>query len=86
MCEVIVELHPHARERLDERGVTEEEIIETVRSAPRQPAKFGRSAFRKAFAYNAVWRGRRYAFKEVEAIAVDVPGGMLVLTVIARFY
>ncbi len=86
MCELHVELHPHAAERLPERGVTEAEVIDTVLTAERRPAKFRRSAFRKTFAYNAVWRGRHYAFKEVEAIAVDTPEGMLVLTVITRFY
>ncbi len=83
---MIVELHPHAVGRLGERGVTEAEVIETVLTAERRSAKFERSAFRKTFVYDDIWRGRYYARKEVEAIAVDTPNGMLVLTVIARFY
>jgi hypothetical protein len=38
----LVELHPHARERAPERGTTEEEIVETVLTGQRFPAKFGR--------------------------------------------
>jgi hypothetical protein len=41
----IVEIHPHARERAPERGVSEEEIVETVRTGESFPAKFGRMGF-----------------------------------------
>jgi hypothetical protein len=81
-----VELHPHAKERLSERGATPAEVIETVLSGERFPAKFGRMGFRKVFVYNAIWRGRMYSQKEVEAIAVNVPNGILVLTVVTRFF
>ena len=36
-------------------------------------------------AYLAAWRGHQYANKEVEAIAVEISGGWLVLTAIARY-
>jgi hypothetical protein len=54
-----VRLHPHARDRAALRGATEEEIIETVLTGEPFPAKFGRSGFRRNFAYNALWRGRQ---------------------------
>ena len=66
-----VELHPHASERLGERGATQAEVIDTVLHGEHFPAKFNRMGFRKVFAYNAVWRGRMYLHKEVEAIAVE---------------
>jgi len=50
------------------------------------PVKFGRMGFRKTFEYDRIWRGRRYANKEVEAIAVKISEGWLVLTVITRFF
>jgi hypothetical protein len=80
-----VRLHPHARERAALRGATEEEIIETVLTGEPFPAKFGRSGFRRNFAYNALWRGQQYATKQVEAIAVQ-EDGWLVLTVITRYF
>ena len=81
-----VELHSHASERLSERGATQAEVIDTVLHGERFPAKFNRIGFRKVFAYNAVWRGRMYLHKEVEAIAVETPTGVLVLTVITRYF
>jgi hypothetical protein len=82
----LVEIHPHASERAPERGVSEEEIVETVRTGESFPVKFGRMGFRKTFVYDRIWRERRYANKEVEAIAVEISDGWLVLTVIARYF
>ena len=82
----IVEIHPHARERAPERGITEPEIVDTVLTGASYPVKFRRMGFRKIFAYNGIWRGHEYANKEVEAIAVEISGGWLVLTVIARYF
>ena len=82
-------IHPHAKERMVERGATEKEVIATVREGERTPAKFGRVGFRRNFAYNAKWRGRRYANKQVEAIAVresENPESWVVITVIVRFF
>ena len=55
-----VVLHPHARERLAERGVTEDEAVSTVKSGERFPAKFGRVGFRRNFSYGKQWRGKYY--------------------------
>ncbi len=80
-----VRLHPHAQERLVDRGATEVEVIATVESGERFPAKFGRTGFRRNFAFDSEWRGRRYATKQVEAYAVE-EDGWLVITVIVRYF
>lgn len=80
-----ITLHPHARARLAERGATEEEVIAVVQGGERFPAKFGRTGFRRNFAYNGTWRGREYLTKQVEAIAVPEDGS-LVITVLVRFF
>ncbi len=80
-----IRLHPHALARLEERGATEEETIATVENGERFPAKFGRVGFRRNFTYNSTWRGRFYASKQVEAIAVEEEG-WLVITVVVRFF
>jgi hypothetical protein len=80
-----VRLHPHARERLRERGASEEEIMATVQSGERFPAKFGRTGFRRNFPFDGEWQGRRYATKQIEAFAVD-ENGWLVITVIVKYY
>ncbi len=78
-------IHPHARERMAERGATEAEVIATVQAGERFPARFGRTGFRRNFVFNAEWRGRRYATKQVEAYAVE-EDGWLVITVIVRYF
>ena len=44
-----VRLHSHARERMAERGATEEEVEATVRQGEQFSAKFGRTGFRRNF-------------------------------------
>ena len=45
----MVRLHPHARERMQERGATEEEIQATVAQGEQFPARFGRTGFDVTF-------------------------------------
>ncbi|MCC6958822.1 MAG: hypothetical protein IT301_03155 [Dehalococcoidia bacterium] len=79
-----IRLHPHASERILARGATEAEVLATVRTGERQAALHGRSVFRSTFDFNAVWAGKRYATKTIEAYAVD-EDGWLVITVIVKF-
>jgi len=83
---VRVRLHPHAQERLSERGATEEEVRATVLGGEPFPAKFGRTGFRRNFHFDLVWRGRRYAMKQVEVFAVPEGDDWLVITVVTRYY
>lgn len=80
-----VRFHPHAQERLRERGASEEEIIATIQHGERFPAKFGRTGFRRNFPFDGEWQGRHYATKQIEAFAVD-ENGWLVITVIVKYY
>ena len=82
-----VRLHPHARDRLKERGATPAEVIHTVRHGRRARAKFGRTMFSHLFPYNAQWHGNFYASKRVEAFAAKEPDATwLVITVIVKFF
>ena len=78
-------IHPHARQRMPERGATEAEIIAAVEQGEQFPAKFGRTGFRRNFAYEQEWRGRFYRTKQLEVIAV-AEDGWLVLTVVVRYF
>lgn len=69
-----------------ERGATEEEVTRTVLEGETFPAKFGRSGFRRNFAFGGVWRTRLYETKQVEAYAVREGDDWLVLTVIAKYF
>lgn len=79
-------LHPHAAQRVAERGATEAEVAATVREGEVFAAKHGRTGFRRNFTYNAPWMGRTYATKQVEAFAVHEDGCWLVITVLVRFF
>ncbi len=81
-----VRLHPHALERMSERGATEAEVTEAVEGGERLPARYGRTGFRRNFAFGGEWRGRRCATKQVEAYAVEEGDGWLVITVIVKYY
>ena len=48
-------------------------------------AKFGRIGFRRNFAFDGEWTGKRYGAKQVEAYAVEEEG-WLVITVIVKFF
>lgn len=80
-----VRLHPHARERIAERGATEAEVCSTVEQGERFPAKFGRVGYRRNFPFGGTWRERRYATKQVEAYAVKEGEDWLVITVIVKY-
>ena len=81
-----VRLHPHARGRLAERGVTEPEVIATVDEGESFPAKLGRSGFRRNFPFDGIWLDHHYGTKQVEAYAVQEGDEWLVITVVARYF
>ena len=81
-----IQLHPHANERLLERGATEAEVVATVEGGERFPGRFGRTGFRRNFIFNKEWQGRRYVTKQVEVYAVEERKEWLVITVIVRYF
>ncbi len=81
-----VRFHSHARERMVERGATEDEVRVTVEQGERFPARFGRTGFRRNFPFDDEWRGRHYGTKQVEAFAVREGPDWLVISVITRYF
>ncbi|MBI4687147.1 MAG: DUF4258 domain-containing protein [Nitrospirae bacterium] len=82
----MVNLHPHAKERLLERGATETEVIATVEKGETFSAKFGRTGFRRNFHFDGAWRNRQYATKQIEAIAVKENNDWIVVTVTTKYF
>ena len=81
-----IRFHPHALDRLLERGTTEEEVRITIENGERFAAKFGRTGFRRNFACNRkTSAGRGYSTKQIEAYAVE-EDGWLVITVIMKYF
>jgi hypothetical protein len=82
----LVSFQRAATDRLAERGATEAEVTGTVELGEQFQAKFGRTGFRRNFAFDAQWRGLRYASKQVEAYAVKEGNAWLVITVIVKYF
>ena len=76
----------HAREQMVERGATDNEVIEAIRTGEEVPAKRGRRGYRKNFQYNQLWGGRTYAIKQVLAIVAEEVDVMVVVTVYTFYF
>jgi len=83
---MIVRFHPHAVERMKERGTTEIEVKLTVKHGEQFPAKFERTGFRRNFAFNNKWRGKYYSTIQVEVYAVKEDTGWLVISIITKYF
>ena len=81
-----IKIHPHARERMRERGANEKEVIETVETGERFPARFGRTGFRHNFAFDKIRKGRKYHTKQIEAFAVEEGEDWIVITVLVKYF
>mgnify|MGYP001598496904 FL=1 len=81
-----VRIHPHAAERMEERGATGKEVIETVQEGEPFQAKFGRIGFRRNFSFSSEWRGKVYGTKQLEIYGVKEKDGFLVLTVVTKYF
>jgi hypothetical protein len=79
-----VRLHPHAKERLSERGASEEEIITAMRQAKRSRQSLAAQVFRRNFAFGGLWKGKVYATKQVEVYAVQEGEDWLAITFVTR--
>ena len=76
----------HARNQLVRRGVSEEEVIEAIRTSPWQPAERGRLECRKDFVYEGEWNGVFYRTKQVRPIFVEEEAELIVVTVYSYYF
>jgi hypothetical protein len=76
----------HARDQLRYRGVSEQEVIEAIRTAPWQPAELGRLECRKDFPFGREWNGRSYTTKQVRPIFADESREIVVVTVYSYYF
>jgi len=81
-----VRFHPHARQRMVERGATDAEVSSAILEGERFEAKYGRAGVRRNFVFERQWHGRLYATKQIEAYAVREGQDWLVTTVIVRYF
>jgi hypothetical protein len=69
-----------------ERGATQEEVWEAIRSGEQVLAKRGRWGYRKNFQYECLWGGRYYSIKQVLAIVAEETEVLVVVTVYTFYF
>lgn len=80
------QFHPHLRRRMEQRGITEQEIRETVQQGWLcSDAKPGTRGRRRVFPYDATWEGTHYDEKEVTVYYKFEKDDLILLTAIARY-
>ena len=78
-----VRLSGHARLQLLSRGVTEEEVLEAIRSEAWAAAEIGRLECRKDLPFGKEWNRKTYATKQVRPIFVEEETEIVVVTIYA---
>jgi hypothetical protein len=81
-----INIHPHALDRMAERGTDESEVNATMNEGEQFAAKFGRTGFRRNFIFENEWRGKFYHTKQLEVFAVEEDDEWIVITIITRFF
>jgi len=81
------DLHPHLESRMNQRGVTFEEVKQVMaeggEAVESKPGTLGKVL---VFPYGSKWEGRYYEEKEVTVYYKNKEGhGVILLTVIARY-
>jgi len=78
-------IHPHARERMDERQTTEDEVRVTISQGEKFPAKFGRTGFKRNFPVESKKDGKFFRIKQVVVYGVEEGEDILVITVVVKY-
>ena len=81
-----IRLSGHAKEQLFFRGATEDEVIETIRTAQWQPAALGRFECRKDFSFENVWNKKYYKTKQLKPVFKEEDSEIVVVTVYTYFF
>ena len=81
-----IRLSQHAQEQARQRGATEEDVRDAIRSAAWGPADAGRLECQKEFVCGRLWQGRSYQTKRVRPIFVDEPNEIVVVTVYVCYF
>lgn len=84
--EKLIRLSEHAKQQLEFRGATEQQIVEAIRTETWGPAELGRLECRKNFVFNSEWNKKYYDTKQVRPIFVDEPDEIIVVTVYVYYF
>ena len=74
-------LTEHARQRMQDRGAREADVLRTVELGQCEPAQRGLHACRLDVEYGQEWAGRHYAVQRIVAVIDDEAERIVVVTV-----
>lgn len=75
----------HAMQRAEERGVTEEEIFDTLKTGVSLLARGDRFAKEKVYTFQNEWNKKFYEEKQVKVICIVENNLIVVITVVVRY-
>ena len=81
-----IRLTKHAREQCIERGASEEEVTEAIRSAEWEEAKGGRFMARLNLQFGRSWAGNIYPIKQVAPVFAVEESEIVVITVYTFYF
>ena len=76
----------HAREKMRYRGATEQEVLDSIRSAAWGSAEQGRLECRRNFDYGRDWNGKFYTTKQIRPIFAEEADRIMVVTVYVYYF
>jgi hypothetical protein len=76
----------HALERMTERGITEYEVLKTLRLGKKEPAKYGRIKYIMEYKIKIEEYTEKYTKKIIIVIAEKNKSEIDVISVYAKFY
>jgi len=79
-------IHPHALQRMEERGATREEVLRTITTGSMSAAKFGRRMHAMTFSHDEYLQSRFYEHKLIEAYSVEEEGDVIVISVVVKYF
>jgi hypothetical protein len=81
-----IKIHPHAVERMKERGTSADEVQKTIETGEKFAARFDRTGFRRNFPFDGTWNKKKYTTKQVEVIAVNENEDWIAVTVLVKYF
>jgi len=76
----------HARQRMKERGESEESVREAIRIGQREAAQHGCFLHRLNLEFKKIWDGRFYGVQQVAPITKEEEDKIIVITVYAFYF
>ena len=76
----------HARQRIRERGASEEDVIEAIRIGRKEPAQRGLFQYRLNLEFKREWAGQFYDVQQVAPVVAEEENRKIVVTVYVFYF